>query len=550
MRKLPISLLACSCLAAIGSAAPVDAQRAATVAQAQLAGSRPHPDLDSVTAMAPLADGSPALWLATFQGGGFVWLRADDRLPPLAAWSETGAVPSAIDHPALQDWLELQRLDAAWSREQNWTHPEAAAAWQALEEGRTGQRVGESVTPMLQSTWDQGWPWNQFCPVELSLPGGHVWTGCVATAMAQLMYFWNWPDYGSGSHGYTDRNYGWQFADFGAATYDWAAMTPGQGTPAAALLQYHCGVAVEMQYAPDGSGAFIGTGRHNALLAFENHFRYPSKAEFIQHVQLPGVAWAQRFTEELVAGRPVLDSGYGSGGHAFIVDGLQDGLFHLNWGWSGYLNGWFEIEALTPGGMEFSLQQGALIGLERDTPPVVEVPDQVVQSGQDFALIQLDAYGSDPQEAPEALDWWLEENPPLLASFDLATRTVLVDYPTGWTGSAELNFCALDPQGLWDCHAARFTVLPAVLVPAAVQDLRLTVGAGGTRLDWTAPTTDNSGLWPVQLTGFAIHRSTDPWFQAGPGTLRMQLGAQALSWTDPEPGGAPQYYRVVALGAE
>ncbi|MFA7332623.1 MAG: C10 family peptidase [Candidatus Delongbacteria bacterium] len=540
--SLSLSLL----LVGIGAAAPVDAPRAAAAAQALLSARGGSVLLESLQPLAPAPDGQPALWLATFQGGGFVLLRGDDRLPPVAAWSETGAAPWPTELPALLDWLELQRLDAEWARAHSWSHPAALAAWQALEAGQAA-REGETVDPLLTSTWDQGWPYNQYCPADPAGPGGHVWSGCVATAMAQIMNFWEWPDTGAGSHSYVHPTYGSQSASFETTTYNWAAMPDDAGTPAGALLQYHCGVAVEMDYAPDGSGAYVGTGWHNALLALENHFRYPAVAEFIQHTQFPGAAWATRLSQEINAGRPVLDSGYGSGGHAFVLDGLQDGLFHLNWGWSGWFNGWFEIEALTPGGMEFSIQQGAIVRLERDTPPVVQVPDQLVESGQAFAVIQLDACGTDPQEEPGALDWWVEVTPPITTEFNAVTRSVRVLYPAGWTGAADLSFCALDPQGLYACDTARFSVLPGSLVPAAVTDLRLSPGPLGTRLDWTAPVTDASGLWPVQVTGYAVHGLAQPWYQPGPTSLRATLPAGATSWTD-SPAAGPLFYRVVVLG--
>lgn len=540
-------MLALFLSASVAGAAPVDALRARGAALRLLSSRIASPVVESVEAL-PAADGLPALWRVSFAGGGFALLRGDDRLPPVAAWSETGDAPWPAEHPAVQDWLELQRLDAAWCREHDWRHPAAVTAWQELEQGRLAERDGPTIEPMLSCTWNQGWPWNQYCPVDAAGPGGHVWSGCVATAMAQLMYFWRWPDYGAGSHSYVHPTYGQQSASFESTIYDWEAMSDDQGLPAEALLQYHCGVAVEMDYAPDGSGAYVGTGRHNSLLAFENYFRYPTRAEFLQHTNLPGAAWAERLAAEIVAGRPVLDSGYGSGGHAFILDGLQDGLFHLNWGWSGWFNGWFEIEALTPGGMEFSIQQGAIVGLERDTAPTALVPDQIVVGGHTFAPILLDLCGSDAQDPSGDLDWWVEENAPLTTTFDAATRTVQVHYPAGWTGGADLTFCVLDPQGLYACDTARFTVTPGALIPAAVADLRLTPLPLATRLDWSAPQTDSSGLWPINLTGFEIHASGSPWFAPGPESRLALLPASARSWTDSQPAAGTRFYRVVALG--
>lgn len=526
-------------------AAPVSEERARQAAANQLGVASRDGALLELRPVESAPDATVRLWLATRAESGFVLLRGDDRLPPVAAWSATSAAPWPAQHPALGAWLEMAAADVEWAVAEDWTHADAPSAWNALEAGPAAQREGEVVEPLLASTWDQGWPWNQDCPADPAGPGGHVWAGCVATAMAQVMYFWRWPDYGDGSYSYVHPVYGLQSANFGAATYDWDAMTDGQGTSAAAHLQYHCGVAVEMDYAPDGSGAYVGTGQHSALDAFEQNFRYPGLAEFITHQQFPGAAWANRLTEEILAGRPVLNSGYGSGGHAFILDGLQDGLFHLNWGWSGWFNGWFDIEALTPGGMNFSIQQGAIVGLERDTAPEVQVPDQTIAAGGSFAPIQLDLCGFDAQEAVENLQWWTEENPPLWCDYNSVARTVQVHYPAGWTGTAAVNLCALDPQGLYDCDEAVFRVVPGGLVPAPVADLRVAPLPLGARLDWSLPATDSSGQFPMTVTGVAVH-SAGAWpFTPGPATLRAALPGTATSWTDTQPAAGQRYYQLV-----
>ena len=529
-------------------ARPVDEDLATRAALAQLPDGGALSVLSSLRAVLPQPDGSPTLWLAAFEGGGFAWIRGDDRLPPLAGWADEGPAPWPVEHPALTDWLELQRRDLEWARAMGWTHPEAEAAWQEAAQG-ISPREDRTVAPLLNSTWDQGWPWNQYCPADANGPGGHVWTGCVATAMAQILYFWGWPDMGGGSHGYTHRVYGYQFAYFGNTSYAWDQMLPGSATPAGALLQYHCGVAVEMDYSPSGSGAWVGNEENCARDAFASYFRYAPDLDYITHSSYQGAAWALRLAEELEAGRPVLDSGYGSGGHAFVLDGLQ-GLdqFHVNWGWSGWYNGWYGIEALTPGGMNFSIMQGAIVNLQPDTPPVVTLPDLSVATAQPFPLLQLDSLAVDPHGSLDQLLWWCDENGPFSVVIDDLARTAQVNYPTGWTGSAPLGLCAMDVNGLWSCDTGLLTVLPASLPPAAIEDLRLECLAEGLRLTWTPPATDAGGLHPVQLTGFQVHRGALPWFQPGPATLVAQVLADATSWTDSLPAADLGFYRVIALG--
>lgn len=534
--------------ATLAQAAPVDAALAARAALSLLGGRALPPVLASVEALPSLAEdpaSAPALWLATFQGGGFAFIRADDRLPPVAAWSAGDAAPLPVNHPAVADWLELQRRDFMHARQENFTHPDAAQAWQDVLAGRV-QRDGEHVDPLLTCTWDQGWPWNQYCPVDGAGPGGHVWSGCVATAMAQVMYFWRWPDMGAGYHSYLHQAYGTQSADFGSTSYLWDAMLPTAGTSAAALLQYHCGVSVEMDYAPSGSGAWVG-GDHtyNALEALKDNFRYPARARYITHQQLPGAAWGARLAQEIVAGRPVLDSGYGSGGHAFVLDGLDNGYFHLNWGWSGWFNGWYDIEALTPGGAEFSLWQGAIVDLMGDTAPQVSLPGQSIVQGQPFPPMELASLVVDLEDSLHTLELWATAEAPLQATVDLPSGRLLVSAPANWTGSATVEVCALDPQGLWSCGQAAFTVLAAAQAPRPVEDLRLTLLPGGVRLNWTLPTQDVSGQ-PVTLQEVRVHCAASPWFQPAAENRVAGLPAVATSWTDSQPAaGAPRYYLVV-----
>lgn len=536
-----------ACTAAL--AAPVDASLALRAAMAQLSSRAALPLIPSEVLALPLdltrQDSATALWLVRFHGGGFAFIRGDDRLPPVAAWSADAPAPWPAEHPALGDWVQLQRLDLAHALQADFTHPQAATDWRELLEGRVA-REDEQVPPLLSCMWDQGWPWNQFCPVDAAGPGDHVWAGCVATAMAQIMHFWQWPDMGAGYHSYVHTAYGAQTVDFGTTTYDWAAMHAVTGTPAAALLQYHCGVAVDMDYSPSGSGAWVG-GDHErtAIEALTQHFRYPARARYITHQQIPGVAWGQRLAQEILAGRPVLDSGYGSGGHAFVLDGLDNGLFHLNWGWSGWFNGWYDVEALTPGGMEFSLWQGAIVDLMGDTAPTVAFNGQDVLLGQSFLPVALSGMISDREDSLHTLELWATAEVPLEATLHLQQGLLLVTAPAGWTGSGVVEVCALDPQGLWSCGQGEFHVLGAAVAPRPVTDLRLTPLAQSVRLDWTLPDQDTAGQ-PFSPQAVRIFCGGEPWFTPSASLQLVSLPGNANTWTDSRPtSGTPRFYRVV-----
>ena len=175
------------------------------------------------------------------------------------------------------------------------------------------------IPPLLQTTWNQGCYFNTLCPADPAGPCGHVWTGCTATAMAQIMKFWNYPTTGTGSESYTCPPYGQLTADFGATTYQWSQMPNAlyAENEAVATLLYHCGVSVNMSYSPDGSGA--GAPRD----ALVNFFDYSPLAQFVSKSSFSETDWAALIRSELDQLRPVWYDGTGESnpGHAFVCDG-------------------------------------------------------------------------------------------------------------------------------------------------------------------------------------------------------------------------------------
>jgi len=201
--------------------------------------------------------------------------------------------------------------------------------------------------PLLQTEWDQGKYYNTMCPADSDGPDGHVWAGCVATAMVQIMKYYNWPSVGKGSHSY-DSDYGTLSANFGTTHYHWKSMPVPKVTDyndEVAKIMYHAGVAVDMQYSANGSGAYMS----DADYALKNYFRYVTKGRAFRSDMTDG-EWTLLLRKEIDANRPVLYAGYGgAGGHAFICDGYDfdngnddaSERFHFNWGWSGYYNGYY-----------------------------------------------------------------------------------------------------------------------------------------------------------------------------------------------------------------
>ncbi|MBI4648031.1 MAG: C10 family peptidase, partial [Bacteroidia bacterium] len=180
------------------------------------------------------------------------------------------------------------------------------------------------------------------------------------------MKYWNYPVKGTGSNNYTCAPYGTLSADFGATTYEWASMPNNvtSSNPAVATLMYHCGVASNMKYSPNGSG----TTTFDGLIALINNFKY-SNAEIKYKDNMFSTAnWINMLKAELNASRPVLYSGAnnsGTGGHAFVCDGYNNSnMFHFNWGWSGDANGYYAIDNLNPNGDDYNYYNRVIIRIK------------------------------------------------------------------------------------------------------------------------------------------------------------------------------------------
>lgn len=281
---------------------------------------------------------------------GFVIVSADNRFRPIVGYSEEGPFETENMSPELAFYLE-KIIEARTSRnavlfdytEQEWQSVTTTGRLLSLNRGR-------SVDYICTTLWNQDSPYNLYAPEAGSGPGGHCYAGCVATAMSQVMKHWDHPAQGSGSHSYYCQGYGMQSANFGEATYDWEHMpdrltgATQQEIEAVALLMYHCGVAVEMQFSPSGSGA----NSWDVPDAIENHFSYSSHADLKMRDMYPLATWQNMLKESFDIGWPVYYSGFSnSGGHAFVCDGYDDSdLFHFNWGWGGSSDGWFVIDEI------------------------------------------------------------------------------------------------------------------------------------------------------------------------------------------------------------
>jgi hypothetical protein len=281
---------------------------------------------------------------------GFVMVSADDVYRPIVGFSDEGTFDAENINPELGYMLN-QLMDARSGKLTGTPTPEVAAEWNLVMNNGTliSRNGGRAATYLCQTKWNQNYPYNYYCPAASGGPGGHVYAGCVATAMSQVMKYWNHPLKGTGSHTNYNSGYGALTVNFGDATYDWDNM-PNALTSnatqvqidAVATLMYHCGIAVDMHYAIDGSGAYS----QDVPQSIYQYFSYTNQAVLRSRDSYSYDNWASMMKESFDMGWPLYYSGQSpEGGHAFVCDGYNDAdLYHYNWGWGGSGDGWFDFD--------------------------------------------------------------------------------------------------------------------------------------------------------------------------------------------------------------
>ena len=298
-------------------------------------------------------DEQPNLYIYNVEGGGFVIVSASKNVKPVLAYSTEHSYVGEIPEPA---WYFINNYskNIDFCDENDVVMNGADAEWEALENNELpAVRNTKTVDPMIQTLWNQDYPYNYYAPETSGGwwgggPGGHCYAGCVACAMSQIMKYWDHPFQGHGSHSYTHGTYGVQSADFGATTYNWAIMPNELGyqaddpAKAVALLMYHCGVSVDMNFGPDGSGA-----QSKAVeTAMRQYFGYGG-ALYLERSKFDSEAeWIALLKSELDKSQPMYFSGSSDSGsgHAIVCDGYDaNDYFHFNLGWSGSGNDYYSI---------------------------------------------------------------------------------------------------------------------------------------------------------------------------------------------------------------
>ncbi len=360
----------------------------------------------------------------TVEPSGHVLVAVDDAFSPILLYSERSRFDPgrAYDPAAIESWIvpemdkrvgvlkrlraasslrresseqtvEGRRIKTAWAYYMKAADERAAAVSSDPERSADAPARSVNIGPLLSTAWGQEEPYNLLTPAGSTC--AHTPTGCVATAWAQVLRYYQWPLQGTGDHSYP-WNGTTLAVDFNKSFYQWDFMPgtlAGSGSEqqnAVALLMRDVGIAAEMNYACGDSGSI-----EYADDVLDTYFKYKAMERVSRTNVASSAAWLNYFQTEFDAGRPVVLSIFledASGGHEVVADGCQDDLIHVNYGWEGYQDGWYNITSdfMTEGRTWDASSQVIVIGIEPDRdglrPSIHAGEDQIVNEG---ATVQL-----------------------------------------------------------------------------------------------------------------------------------------------------------------
>ena len=311
---------------------------------------------------------------------GFVIIANDDEVPAVVGYSQT---PFTTFPPALE-WY----LDAA---------DKALKYITANGQRRTAippsSEFPSKLDPLVKTRWNQNKPYNNLCPGGNGSSSMLYPSGCVATALSQVMKYHNYPKQGNGEHQYSFQPASGDgrilYANFGETNYDWDNMLDDYSATtyteeqanAVATLMLHCGVSVDMGYTASGSGAY----GQEACLALKTYFRYNQNTRLYTRNYYTAESWMKMIYQELNQYGPIYYAGVsdGGGGHAFVLDGYDEkGFVHINWGWGGKSDGFFDIALLNPPSYQFTAQQEMILNMNPDAD--IPYESQIVSTDLSF----------------------------------------------------------------------------------------------------------------------------------------------------------------------
>ena len=313
-----------------------------------------------------LVQATDAYYVFNVGASGFVIVSADDRFRPIVGYSDEGTFPTEDPSPEMMYYLDnLSQGRQAALRAGLQQEPNVEVEWLNLLQGNPMPSRNEKASfYLVQTKWNQGSPYNKFCPQQEGQ--GHAYAGCVATAMSQIMNYWKYPTHGYGQHSYNAFQYGTLSVDFAAASYDFDLMplsisdqSPVENIDAIALFMYHCGVAVDMMYSTSGSGAYS----EDVPPAVLRYFDYTNCCRLIYRNDFFLDDFQAMLKDQFDRGWPCYYAGSDDDeGHAFVCDGYDENdMFHFNWGWSGSGDGFYAIDELNVQSYEWNTDQQAIV---------------------------------------------------------------------------------------------------------------------------------------------------------------------------------------------
>ena len=393
MKKLYVFVLSVIAVLA-ANAEPVSRSEALQKARQFMPGKQFNANQASSRSKRVMADKEP-FYIFNAEEGGFVVISGDDRTVPVIGYSEKGQLLQDDMPDNLRNWLDsyAEQLQAIEKGEATPALPRSAKVTR-------GVSAKPAIAPLIKTTWNQSVPYNLKVPsLDYEYEGKKYTlpcvTGCVATALAQVMYYYRWPLTCPALDAYTTSSKGIEVPALPATTFQWDKMQltyagneTGDPANSVAELMRYVGQANEMDYnisSNGGSGAYI----HQDVMF--NTFGYSRNMYSAYRYEYSTVEWENLIYQELAAGRPVLYSGtsYDAGadkfgGHQFICDGYDgNGLFHMNWGWGGQSDSYFVLSIANPhskgigGGSTKSgyyLGQSAEIGFKPDDKNEPDIP--------------------------------------------------------------------------------------------------------------------------------------------------------------------------------
>ncbi|MFZ4399008.1 MAG: C10 family peptidase [Bacteroidales bacterium] len=300
---------------------------------------------------------------------GYIVISAESNTIPVLAYSFESKYNAKLITPPFQMWMDEYKSNILNTRKYNiLADSQIKKTWSDLIHNNIIKNTVKSVVPFVSSKWNQDNNYNIKCPADAAGPGGHCVTGCVATCLGQLMYYYRFPDHGTGSYSYNHAVYGNLSADYQNSNYNWDAMCNAPTKPSTAIgdLIFQAGVGVDMQYSANSSGMY----NHSAAYVLKTYFKYSPAVRYVFR-DSTNLRWDSLMVAQLDKKMPLYYAGWSVpnvNGHAFVCDGYQDTTyFHFNFGWGGNSDGYFYVNSLSPGGSNFNLAQELIINIYPDT---------------------------------------------------------------------------------------------------------------------------------------------------------------------------------------